>query len=396
MRSRASLVAAVLCWCLGAEAREVDYAEALALAGSRSPELVAARAREGIGRASVRVAGELPNPTMTVGTASELAKLSVDLSFPIPIFGQREAAIAAGSAELGVIRADTRVAASDSRWSAARAFVALWAAERVAEARHDAAKIAANVETAVVGRVDAGSAPELDRLRAHAERIRAEADAQDADAHVDAAGFELGRWVGLVDALHTRGDPDVPSATPTLETLRGGVADNPLLDREHRDALAALKRADHEKALARPLIVLSAGIGAFDPTIPAPDFHASIGLELPIISWRQPMVDRERASAIAADARREAERIRFATEVATAHRLLMAAAARASTLETAVVPAAEATAVASRDAYTLGHSPLIVVLDAERARVDSRLQLVLAKADRASAWIEIQHITGKI
>lgn len=380
-----------------ARAREIDYAEVLAIARATSPELTAVRTREAIGRAGVRVAGVLPNPTFTIATYTETAKLAVDATLALPLFGQRDAAIHAGAAELDVMRADTRVAASDVRWASARAFVALWYAERIAEARHDAAAIAARTDDAVNGRVDAGTAPELDRLRAHAERLRAEADALDADARTTAAGSELGRWLGIDGAdLQARGDADVPSTPPSLESLEPRIASNPLLTREHMDALAALARADHERALARPLLVFGLGASAFDPTVPRTDFHASLGFEVPIVSWRKPMVDRERATAAAADARREADRVRFFSELNAAYRIFTSSTARANALETGVVPAIEAAAVASREAYALGHSPLLVVLEAERARIDGKLELFTAKADRANAWIDVQRATGAL
>lgn len=395
----AVLVSAALAAPVRAEAREVGYAEALALAGTHAPDLVAVRAKEDIGRADVRVAGIVPNPTLTVGTSTELARLSADLSLPVSVFGQRDAAIDAATAGLAVLRADTRAMQNDSRWSAAKAFVTLWAAERIAEERHDAAELAAKTETAVTGRVETGSAPELDRTRAHAERLRADADAQLADAEVEAAAFELARLIGG-DAIGLRalGDPDVPATPPSLESLRGNVPASPLLARDRLDVLAGRTRADYQRALARPVLVFSGGIGAFDPTIPGnrPDFHASIGLQLPLFNLNGPNVDHERAVAVAAEARRSADALQLESALGAAYRVFVATALRVTTLETSVVPAVDATASASRDAYMLGHSPFLVMLEALRARVENKIQLVLAKVDRASSWIDIEHIVGKI
>jgi outer membrane protein TolC len=380
-----------------ASARDVTYVEVLALARARSPDLAAARAKEGVGRAGVRVAGELPNPTLSVGTYSQTAKLAVDLSLPVLLFGQRDAAIDAAQAELRAIRADTVVTRSDVCWSAAHAFVALWTAERVAEARHDAAAIAARIEQAVGARADAGTAPELDRLRAHAEKLRADAYALDADARVDAAGEALGVWLGIEGSdLRARGDADVPGSAPSLASLRARVEHNPSLDRDHFDALAALARADHERALARPVLVFDVGANIFDPTLPATDLHATLGLEIPIVSWRKPMVDRERAAAAAADAQRAADRTHVDAVLSAAYRLFTSATARASALESGVVPAVDAAATASREAYALGHSPLIAVLEAERARLEAKMELFSAKADRANAWIDIERATGEL
>src|SRR6185312_9711953 len=144
------------------------------------------------------------------------------------IFGQRGAAMDAARAELGVTRADTRVTVSEIRVAAAHAFVALWTAERFADARRESATLAAETEHAVQDRVDAGTAPELDKLRAHAERLRADADVADADARVDVAAAALGVYVGLDGTgLRARGDPAVPASVPAFASLAPRVEQNP-------------------------------------------------------------------------------------------------------------------------------------------------------------------------
>ena len=387
----------VLATASSAEARDIDWAETLARARLTAPDVIAARAKEGVSRAGVRVAGELPNPTLSVGTFSQTAKVAVDMSLPLLLFGQRGAAMDAARAELRVTKADTRVTESETRAAAAHAFVALWTAERFADARRETATLAAEIERAVNARVDAGTSPEVDRLRAHAERLRADADVSDAEARVDAAGAALGVFVGLDGTgLRASGDPAVPAIAPSWASLAGRVEGNPIVDRDHLDVVAALARANHERALARPALVFDLGVNAFDPTLPGPDFHATLGVEVPIISWRQPMVDRERAAAAAADAQRSADRTRAAADLAASYRLFTAATDRTKALESGVVPAMNASARASREAYSLGHSPLFAVLDADRARLEGALELVAARAERANAWIDVQHAIGAL
>ena len=60
------------------------------------------------------------------------------------------------------------------------------------------------------------------------------------------------------------------------------------------------------------------------------------------------------------------------------------------------MPAMNAAASASREAYALGHSPLVATLEAERARLEGKLELVAATADRANAWIDVQHAVGAL
>jgi outer membrane protein TolC len=72
----------------------------------------------------------------------------------------------------------------------------------------------------------------------------------------------------------------------------------------------------------------------------------------------------------------------------------MAISARMTALETGVVPSAEKAARATEEAYTMGRSALVAVLDAERARVDAGLGLLEARAGRAEAWIDVELALG--
>ena len=69
------------------------------------------RARgEAVARAEVGIAGVLPNPSVSAGTSTQTAKLSLGVSVPLVVLGQRGAAIEAGRAELATTRVETEVA----------------------------------------------------------------------------------------------------------------------------------------------------------------------------------------------------------------------------------------------------------------------------------------------
>ena len=78
----------------------------------------------------------------------------------------------------------------------------------------------------------------------------------------------------------------------------------------------------------------------------------------------------------------------------SAYHTFVAADARAKSLRTGVLVAAEAAARATEESYALGRAQLVAVLDASRTRLDTRLTLAEAIATRAQAWIEIEHLLG--
>jgi cobalt-zinc-cadmium efflux system outer membrane protein len=414
-RNALALSLALLAWPAALHAQPqtvgVTYRQALASARVAAPDLAVARGQEHIAEAEVGVAGVYPNPSFSVATSTQAARFSAGASIPLIIFGQRGAAMDASRAELATVRVETEAVYNDVRSATARAFIDLWLAQKTAAARADGAQVATRIEAAVVYLVEKGKSPETDSLRVHAERLRADADAQEAEGLVDVAASELSRWIGSPGEalLRAEGDPDVPVPPPPLSALAARLDGNPQIRREQADARAAEARADRERALVRPTLSLDLGFDAYDPTLVTPctpqitvdcggtppvNYRAGLTLDVPLFNQRGPMIDRERAAADAARTRASAEHTRQLSALVAAYRTFLAVSARVKALDEAVVPAAEAAAARTEEAHTLGYAPLFAVLDAEKARIDAKITLLEARAARANAWVDVQHATG--
>ena len=374
----------------------VSLEEALSAARRAAPDLLVARARESVAHADVGVAGVYPNPSVSGATSTAAAKISGTVSIPLVVLGQRGAAVTAARAEEATVLVDTQVAWNDIRQATVRAFVALWLAEGTAEARRESATIEATLESAVVQRVEVGSAPQIDALRVHAEKLRADADVIDADARMAVAGTELGRWMGLADgsALRAGGATFAPDAPPALSGLLPRLDESAPVRREQSDVRAAEARADRERAFVRPSMALDLGVDAYDPNVQGTNYRAQLTIDLPLFNQRGPQVQREQALADVARARTRAARVQVAAELTAAFRTFEGASARWHTLADAVVPAARGAAKATEEAYTLGRAQLVAVLDAERVLVDARVSALEAQAARASAWSDVEHALG--
>jgi outer membrane protein, heavy metal efflux system len=383
----------------GADPLRISYPETLARARQASPDLLAARSREGVASSEIGIAGTYPNPIFLVGTSTRTAKLSVGVTVPLHILGQRGAAVRASRADYDTVRVETQVAENDVKSGAAHAFVSLWLAERTAEARLEAANVGRGIEVAGQGRVSLGAAPETDGLRARAEQARAEANAREAEDLVGAAAVELGRWLGIHDAseLRTAGDPVVPARLPTLANLLGGVQGNPSVRRELADARAAELRAVRERALVRPAMALGLGADAWDPTLDnKANYRLELAVEMPLFNQRGSFVEREERAATLARTRAESERIHRSADLAAAYRTFQAISARKEALASSVLPAAEAAARTTRDSYQLGRATLEAMFDAERTRIDTKANLLEADAARAHAFIELERAQGRL
>jgi cobalt-zinc-cadmium efflux system outer membrane protein len=403
VRSIIAALSSLLVVTLAPPARALDEVrvsldDALRTTQRGSPDLLVSRARMPVAHAEVLVAGMYPNPTISAAGNTELAKISGTVSVPLIVLGQRGAAIDAARADEATVALDSQVAWNDARQATQRAYAALWLAEGVAEARRESAAIEAALEESVMQRVEVGSAPQIDSLRVHAERLRADADVLDATAQVNAAGSDLGRWMGVADGgtLRASGEPAVPDIVPPLAALLARLDASAPVRREQSDVRAAGLRADRERALVRPAMLLELGFDALDPTLPpnTTNYRALLAVEVPLFHQRGAFIERERALGDVARARARAAYGLATAELTAAYRTLEAATARQRTLADAVVPAARAAAKATEEAYGLGRAPLVAVLDAERALVDMRLAALQAQAARASAWADVEHAVG--
>jgi len=374
---------------------KLSYGQALALGREHAPSIAVARAQEGVVEAESRVGAIYPNPTLLAGTSTQTAKFSVGASLPLIILGQRQAALEAGRAELATSHIETQISWVAVRAATAHAFVGLWLAERTAAARAGAAELAASVENGVKGRVELGAAPELDGLRAHAERVRAGADAEAARDLVDASAAELGAWIGEPrERVRTDGDPELPSGVPSIAELLGRVPTNPTILRADAELRATEARAASERAQLRPALMLDIGADLFDPTLPTTNYRAGLGVELPLFNQRGPLIEREERRGGVARSERRAEQVRLRAELLVAYRTFAALTRQAKVLEKDVVPAMVAATAAALDSYGLGRAPLSSVLEAQRARIEAELSLIEARGARANSWIDVERAVG--
>jgi outer membrane protein TolC len=376
---------------------QISYRDALLQAKRRAPSVAVIRATEQVAEADARAVGLYPNPTVSVGTSTESARLTLAASVPVAILGQRGAALNAGRAEYAVAKLDGLVSLADLRASTGHAFVNLWLAEHTAQARADAARVAQRLEGSVQSRVEVGASPQLEGLRAHAERLRAELDARAAEAAVDAASANLALWIGagFTEPVRVQGDPGVPDRMPELSALSAQVAQTPSVQRALAELRASLARAASERAQVRPLMSLDFGADLYDPTLPgATNYHAQLGVEVPLFNQRGPLIEREERKASLARSQARAEQTRLSAELIAAYRTFGALTQQAATLADEVLPAALSAAQASEESYALGRAPLVAVLDAERARIEVELGLVESRGARANEWIEIERALG--
>ena len=380
-----------------AERADISLVAARDAAVRQAPDIALARDRLEIARAQVDVAGALTNPTVTLSTARETARLGTGLSLPMPLFGRRATAVTAARADSDAAGLEVEATRYEARWNATLAWLDLWEAQERARLLSAAAGDAERVATIASEKFNAGSAPRVEVLRTAADRERARADAALAAAIVPAAAARLTIVIGTsADGREwaASGKADLALADADLSALQKGVVDHPILrlDRARIAAGAAHVRA--EQRARWPVVAADVTVNWRDPTLPATDVIGGISLEAPVLSLRGGAIARARAEQRLAQTTAELEQRRLAAALVDALGRATGAGARSRTLVNSVLPALEEVWRMNEEGYRDGRVDLLRLLDAQRARLETRIAVVDAEAAWERALADVERAAG--
>lgn len=195
---------------------EISLPQAVQLALSRAPAVQVARAAADEAATEPGVAGMWPNPQLTVGSNVNSARGYANLLFPLPILGQRGAAIELAEAVSTVAVQAKHVTQNDTVLGTRVAWLNLWQAEQEAALQEKTRQRRERLLEMTQARWQTGSAAQLEVFRTRTELARATAEAQATAAQVDGKAAGLAAWLlpdNELTSLRTSGDPDLPGDT---------------------------------------------------------------------------------------------------------------------------------------------------------------------------------------
>jgi cobalt-zinc-cadmium efflux system outer membrane protein len=374
----------------------VTLAEAMA-AVPQAPEAKVGGHEVIAAEANIEASTAWPSPSVHVATNRLTARVTAGASMPLPVFGTVGAAKRRATAEMEVVRAETRLALRDLRTRVAQAWIALARADGEVTTTAIAAQQAAELEVIAKGRLSAGVGADVDVTVAGAARARADVAVHAAEREEDAASAELAGLLGWDPKrpLRASGALVTGPSSQQLEALEQKLVTHPertaALDR-----IAAAQATLEETRTARfPSLAVEGEVLVDDPTNEhKTDVMLGVSLELPIFAR---VGDRARA-ARALDA---AQRARLAVTEATlgsslvaAYRMWQATTERLQAIERDVLPAQERAAALASTAYREGARDLAFALQAERDLAAVRAERIAALADAAAAYSALQLAAG--
>ncbi len=378
---------------LAAPHQQVTFEAARSLAQQQAPDVALAQLRTAVAGAEVAIASALANPTLTVSSGTQSAKLSTGLSVPLPLFGQRGTARSAAQADANVARLEVKVARREARRAATLAWVDLWEAQQRSNLRVIAASDAQRVLDVAREKFDAGTGAKVDLLRTRADQARAAADADAATHDVAAASTRLAVLLGAESSLIAAGEPGYGELPGEL-TL--GLADHPALVRDREAVSAAEAHLVAERRQRWPMLNAQFAVNQFDPSYSGQEFVFGLSFDLPVLSLRGGAIARASAQQQIAEATLTLEEKRLRSEMGEAWQRVLASAAQRLALKTQVLPDLEETRALTEEGYRLGRLELLRVLEAQRALLEARLAQVQAFATWTRAVADLERSSNLV
>jgi outer membrane protein, heavy metal efflux system len=374
----------------------LTLSQALTLSRSGRGQTAAAAARLAAARAAYRVAGAVPNPTVSYSHSESPPRFHLLVDQPLDWLLRRGRAREAARFGIGSAEADSSLTAADLEREVRVAFYTARAAA-VAESL-SSAQVALSDSVARISsaRLRAGDISQLESEQAHAEAARARQSLSSVREGSRIAASDLARAVGLdpqappvpTGALDTDlgRPPKLPLALEQIPSVRAAVADS--------GAAAALARSAAIGAI--PLPTIQSGAEWDDPSEPNAGALAVFGLALPLPIWQHGGGATAEARARSSEAAAKVREARLVTaqRVAAARIRLEESGLRARFARDTLLPAARALRTRAVHAYQAGETGILPVLDALRSERDAALTGVQDLLSYQTALAEWEALYG--
>ena len=402
LRAGACAAAGVLCAGPAQADSAPAYAELLRRVQGAAPRLAESRANIAQSEGLARQAAARPNPILSLGVENfggsgsfkggDAAETTALVEQALELGGKRPARIAAGRAELEAARAKAVMADAAFAFDLAQAYAEAEAADLRLKLAAEAIVLAEEDFRVTRALVEAGKEADLRSLQARSVIETARAQLGEARAEREGAFAKLTALAGC--------DFPLTSIAVSLLAHADRMEPLPLVDPINTPAYLAA-RADREAAAHRVRVEQARG---------APDVSVSVGLRrlagddatalvvgvsapFPIFDRNRGNISASQAALTAANAHLHAARLDAQAEIVSALSKADAAQTRVAASRQAEATATEAYRL-TRLGYEAGKLPLVEVLNARRAVIDTRDQILNARLERISAEAALARLQG--
>ncbi|MNJ99081.1 Cobalt-zinc-cadmium resistance protein CzcC precursor [compost metagenome] len=384
--------------------RVVEPAEAITLEGALklaldgNADLSAARNEAAAVDATIRQAGLIPNPEVSVlveDARRDTRTTTWQVNQPIELGGKRAARISAASRAYDTAYAELNSKRAEIRAAVITAFFnVLNAQERLRLA--DASLLLAQRGSLVAARrVAAGKVSPVEETKARVAEANVRLELSQARSELVIARKRLAATWGnpLPRFQQAQGNVESLPALPQWPELSTRLAQSPALTRARHELERRQAVAEVEKSRRIPDVTVSMGVKQNGES---GTNQAVVGLSIPF-----PMFDRNQGNILEALRRTDKARdelaateIRLDGELAQAYERLSTMRLEAEALQRDILPGAQSAYDAATTGFEFGKFNFLDVLDAQRTLLQARSQYLRTLSEAHSAAAEIDRILG--
>jgi outer membrane protein, heavy metal efflux system len=378
--------------------------EALRRTTERNPGLAAQGYAERAAEALIEQAGLRPNPTLDVslenfaGTGGVQGvrglESTVQASQTIERGGKRAKRVALAGREREAAANEFAVRRTEVLSAAATAYIGVLAAQQRLALAAEPLKLARETVSAVDQRVKAAIASPAEAARARVALAAAQADYARAEAGLATARAALAAlWGGRpADVPRVAGLLQIPAELPAADPYLVKLAEHPRLVLQQSVIAGRRASLELEQAQAVQDVTVGGGLRFLREGTDAA-FVAGVTVPLPVHNRNQGNIRAAREYLTGAELAVRAVEVELRAAFTAAWQDLTAAHTAAQNLRREALPATEEAYATVRHAYDQGQLPLIDVLDAQRALVGLRRELLDAEAAYATALARVEALT---
>jgi outer membrane protein, heavy metal efflux system len=380
--------------------RRLTLAAALDLAERQNLDLAAARAQRAVAQASVRTAGERPNPTAFFAATRDTPHESLFFDVPIELGSKRQRRIDVAKQEIGVTEMEIAALERQLRREVRDAYFGLAHARGATAQQADVLKLAQRLHDIAQARFQAGDIAQLEVTQADLEAARADADLQVAQQEEKVALSDLNALL---------------NESPATDWDLGGVLSAPFAGEVTLDALllragasnAEIARINQEQkvqksetALLKAERVPNLGVEfGVDFNSPGQGGYkegprGQLSMDLPIFSRNQGEIAQSLASERALDAELSAIRRANDAKVESAYFDLVARRTEAQVYHDSLLPASQKLEQMAEDSYQSGKANILTVLSAQSDVHQVQRQYLDSLLAVQSAFAELEEAVG--
>jgi len=383
----------------------LTLAAALQRTSDHNPALAAARYDGRAAEALTEQAALRPNPTLEVslenlaGTGRlrgvDDLEATMQASQTFERGDKRVKRMTAARRDRDVVAGAFAVQHADLLVTTALAYVKALTAQQRRALAAEPLDLARETLAAAEARVRAGDASPAEPARARAALASAQLDYNHAESALTRARISLAaQWGGRpADVPVLPGALRVPDALPAEDAFRTGLRAHPRL--ELQQAIIASRRSglELEQAQAAGDVTIGAGLRFLRNGSDA-GFVAGVSMPMPFRNKNQGNIRAAREQLTGAEQSVVAVENILHSAFTVAWQDLAAAHAAVQNLRREALPATEEAHAFVRRAYAGGQLPLIDVLDAQRALVAVRRDLLEAESAYALALVQLESLTA--